>query len=90
MRVWCAAQAEADAEKERIAAKAEADAELIKAQGLADAERVRAEGDKAAMQLRAQGEADGIRSIADAVSQKGGSDAMTQRIAEQYAPLTLP
>ena len=39
MRVWCAAQAEADAEKERIAAKAEADAELIKAQGLADAER---------------------------------------------------
>merc|ERR1719230_2513364 len=70
--------------------QADADAELIKAQGLADAERVRAEGDKAAMQLRAQGEADGIRSIADAVSQKGGSDAMTQRIAEQYAPLTLP
>merc|ERR1719326_1573575 len=77
-------EAEADAEQARINAKAAADAEIIRARGLADAERVRAEGDKVAKQLRAEGEADGIRALADAISSKGGSDAMSQRIAEQY------
>merc|ERR1719262_1162135 len=77
-------QSEADAETQRINAKAEADAELIKAQGLAEAERVRAEGTKAATILRSEGEADGIRSIAGAIQTEGGSDAMAQRIAEQY------
>jgi len=77
-------EAEADAEQARINAKAAADAEIIRARGLADAERVRAEGDKVAKQLRAEGEADGIRALADAISSKGGTDAMSQRIAEQY------
>jgi len=77
-------QAEADAEASRIAAKAEADAALINAEGLANSERVRAEGTKAALQLRAEGEAEGIRSIAAAITSQGGSDAMAQRIAEQY------
>jgi len=77
-------QAEADAEQQRINARAQADAELIRAKGLADAERVRAEGDKAGLQLRAEGEADGIRALAGAIRSEGGSDAMAQRIAEQY------
>ena len=45
---------------------------------------IKAEGDKASMQLRAEGEADGIRAIASAIAAQGGTDAMTQRIAEQY------
>lgn len=77
-------QAEAEAEQQRIQAKAEADAELIRAKGVADSERVRAEGTKAALQLKAEGEAEGIRAIADAIKSEGGSEAMTQRIAEQY------
>lgn len=88
-------QAEADADTQRINAKAAADAELIKAQGLADADRVRAEGTKASLTLRAEGEADGIRAIAAAIKADGGSDAMSQRIAEQCvvhhtAPFACP
>ena len=77
-------QAEADAEQSRISAKAHADGEIIKARGIAEAEKVKAEGDKIAMQMRAEGEADGIRALATAISSQGGTEAMSQRIAEQY------
>mgnify|MGYP001976780948 CR=1 FL=1 len=52
--------------------------------GIAEAEKVKAEGDKIAMQMRAEGEADGIRALATAISSQGGTEAMSQRIAEQY------
>merc|ERR1719377_465296 len=78
------AVASAEALQAETAARGQADAKIIRARGLADAERVRAEGDKVAKQLRAEGEADGIRALADAISSKGGTDAMSQRIAEQY------
>ena len=45
---------------------------------------MRAEGAKAALALRAEGEAEGIRAVAMAIKTDGGSQAMSQRIAEQY------
>jgi len=57
----------------RIAAEAEAARTKIEARGLAEAEVI-----------KAQAHAEGIRSVASAISDRGGKDAMGQRIAEMY------
>merc|ERR1719399_2466628 len=57
----------------RIAAEAEAARVKIEAQGIGEAEV-----------LKAQAHADGIRAVSEAIVEKGGKEAMGQRIAELY------
>jgi len=76
--------AEAEAAQAKIQAQGRSDSDVIRAKGEAEAQRIAAEGDKAAEVLRSEGQAAGIRSISGALNEKGGAQAMSQRIAESY------
>jgi len=77
-------EAEAEAQRTKIAAQGDADAALVRAEGAAEAAKVEAAGQKAAELLRSEGEAGGIRSIAEALQEPGGDNAMAQRLGNTY------
>lgn len=77
-------EAEAEAQRTKITAQGDADAALVRAQGAAEAAKVEAAGQKAAELLRSEGEAGGIRSIAEALQEPGGDNAMAQRLGNAY------
>merc|ERR1719408_970499 len=78
------AVASAEALQAETAARGKANAVRIAAEAEAARLKIEAEGQGEAEVIRANAHADGLRSVAAAISEKGGSAAMGQHIAEQY------
>lgn len=79
-------QAEAERRKRAqiLDSEAEQKAEMNIAAGLKSAAILKAEGEAAAIKVKAAATADGIRSIAAAMKEEGGGEAVKLSIAEQY------
>lgn len=78
------AVASAEALQAETAARGKANAVRIAAEAEAARLKIEAEGQGEAEVIRANAHADGLRSVAAALSEKGGSTAMGQHIAERY------
>eukprot|EP00658_Telonema_sp_P-2_P027581 TRINITY_DN2127_c0_g1_i1.p1 TRINITY_DN2127_c0_g1~~TRINITY_DN2127_c0_g1_i1.p1 ORF type:complete len:374 (-),score=96.23 TRINITY_DN2127_c0_g1_i1:427-1548(-) len=79
---------EAEAERRKRAqildSEGERTAEINIADGLKQAEILRAEGEAAAIRVKAEATAAGVVSLATAIKQRGGTEAVGLRVAEQY------
>lgn len=86
--VKAAMDSQAEAERQKRAAILESEghreAAINKAQGIRQSTVLQAQGDAAAIIARAQASAKGIKKLASATRVRGGRDAISLRVAEQY------
>merc|ERR1719482_2123761 len=78
------AVASAEALQAETAARGKANAVRIAAEAEAARLKIEAEGQGEAEVIKSEAHADGIRAVSAAITEKGGTAAMGQRIAEMY------